>query len=287
VGLSYAEAQRGERLEGAGGVDPARDLFLHLGLFPEPAALERADLAALRGAQARLTELVLDAAGLGAARADTLGGAGARDVLELGAGLGGTLAALDRRLSGARLVGLDVDPGQVAFARAHVRPEGANALSFELGDACALPAPAASFDVVLAIECAFHFSSRARFVREAARVLRPGGRLVLTDLVASAELRRARDEGRSLDLVATLTRELGPWPDLWGDEGDYEALARAAGLTALCRRDLTLGTLPSYTCILGGKTAVPGRPDPDAGVAALAWLQLTGLVRTELWVLSR
>src|SRR5438034_5931485 len=43
-------------------------------------------------------------------------------------------------------------------------------------DACALPFPDASFDRVLAVECIFHFPSRLRFLKEAARVLKPGGR---------------------------------------------------------------------------------------------------------------
>lgn len=274
MGLSYAEAQRRARSGDAEALCPTRDLFLHLGLFDE---LDDASARALRDAQARLTDEVLAAAHVAPGQA----------VLEVGSGLGGTLAVLDERLVGARLVGLDVDPEQVAFTRSKVVASGRNTLAIVEGDACALPMEDGTFDRVLAIECAFHFSSRARFMAEAARVLRPGGRLVLTDLVASDALVRARAEGRAPTLVGALVAGLGPWPDLYGDEGGYADLAACAGLAATGRRDLTLATLPSYACILAGKTVEPGRDDVDAGVAALAWLQLTGLVRTELWVLER
>jgi microcystin synthetase protein McyJ len=56
----------------------------------------------------------------------------------------------------------------------------------EEGEAERLRFPDSSFDVVMAMESAFHFRTRESFFREAHRVLRANGRLVLTDLAASS-----------------------------------------------------------------------------------------------------
>jgi len=50
-------------------------------------------------------------------------------------------------------------------------------------DACAMPRPDRAFDAVLAVACSFHFPSRDAFLLECARLLRPGGRLALSDFV--------------------------------------------------------------------------------------------------------
>ncbi len=96
-----------------------------------------------------------------------------RDVLDVACGEGYGSAALAR--AGARsLVGVDVDPVACAYAR---RKYGIDARP---GDAAALPFPAAAFDLVVSFETVEHVPEPARFLDECARVLRPGGALVIS-----------------------------------------------------------------------------------------------------------
>ena len=79
----------------------------------------------------------------------------------------------------AQVVGLDVSEGMLSRARAQAA--GFQNVAFEQGAAEELPFPDANFDLVTCRVAAHHFLSVERFLAEAHRVLRPGGRLLVTD----------------------------------------------------------------------------------------------------------
>ncbi|MGA5817990.1 class I SAM-dependent methyltransferase [Kitasatospora sp. NPDC094028] len=104
-----------------------------------------------------------------------------------GRGLGAALALREFRF--ASVTGIDIHPDQIERARAvnaRALASYPDRLAYTLGSADELPFPDASLDGVYSVEAAQHFRELSGFAREAARVLRPGGRLVVTTFFAAA-----------------------------------------------------------------------------------------------------
>jgi SAM-dependent methyltransferase len=183
-----------------------------------------------------------------------------KDAIELGCGTAHVSAWFARR--GARMVGIDNSEAQLATARRLQRQYG---LEFPLlhGDAEAVPSPDASFDFAISEYGACLWADPQRWVPEAARLLRPGGRLVFLTNSFLLTLCVPPQEG-----AAATERLLRPafgmhrveWPDgrrqisplPWrldpaaagfglGGRGLDRATARAGGHLALCLRHARVG----------------------------------------------
>lgn len=105
-------------------------------------------------------------------------------ILDLGCGLGATLRSLARRLPLASLTGVTRVPWQVEQAREkNAATPHANRIKIAQLDYEKTRLPSASFDAAYAIEsaCYAHGPNKAAFLKEANRLLRPGGRLVIVD----------------------------------------------------------------------------------------------------------
>lgn len=117
-------------------------------------------------------------------------------VLDVASGPGTTSLLIAREL-GARVVGVDLGKATVDRARERAIEAGlADRVKFRVGDAERLPVDDSSVDVVLC-ECAFcTFPDKAKAATEMARVLRPGGRAAISDVVLDPD--RLGDRLRSL-----------------------------------------------------------------------------------------
>ena len=110
--------------------------------------------------------------------------AGAR-VLDIATGGGHTALAFAR--AGAEVVATDLTPEMLRAAEAAVEAEAAEVkerVLFAPAAAEDLPFESASFDIVTCRIAAHHFADPATFLRESARVLKPGGTLMLVDNIA-------------------------------------------------------------------------------------------------------
>ncbi|HUK58092.1 MAG TPA: metalloregulator ArsR/SmtB family transcription factor [Stellaceae bacterium] len=113
------------------------------------------------------------------------------DLLDVGTGTGRVLEVMAPRVE--RALGVDLSREMLAVARVNLERAGARNCAIRQGDMYQLPAPTASFDAVV-VHQVLHYAERpARAIAEAARVLRPGGRLVVADF-APHELEFLRTE---------------------------------------------------------------------------------------------
>jgi SAM-dependent methyltransferase len=134
-----------------------------------------------------------DQAQVNAAVRDVLALRPGERLLEVGCGSGVLCRLMAPALHpGGEIVGLDVAPDMIAAARryaADLPPSPAQgeglgervALCFEIGPAEALPYPGGAFDVAFAARLLLHVADPLAVVREMARVVKPGGRVVLMD----------------------------------------------------------------------------------------------------------
>lgn len=194
---------------------------VHLGYWSSPD-----DPSTVREATDKLTDIMIE----------RLGVVPGQRVLDLGCGLGAPAIRL-AKATGVSVVGVATSPRLVAQARDAAAAAGlGDRVSFDVADAAELPFPDASFDAVLAIESIVHMPDLRRAFGQVARVLRVGGRVVLTDFFQKGPLDGERQA------IVEAYRRLALNSELLQVE-DYPPLLREAGLHLVEYRDITRQTM--------------------------------------------
>lgn len=125
--------------------------------------------------------------------------AAGQTVLDIGCGAGMDLLLAARRVGPqGRALGVEMTEAMIDRARSAARAAGLSQVDVRKGDATALPLPDASVDVVISNGVLNLVPEKEKAFCEIVRVLRPGGRLQLADIVVEAEL--GEDVRRNIDL---------------------------------------------------------------------------------------
>jgi ubiquinone/menaquinone biosynthesis C-methylase UbiE/DNA-binding transcriptional ArsR family regulator len=200
---SWAFFRLGER---GGAAEFARELIKRLDPADPTLARDRERLTAVRTARAnaaqayfgrhaaewdRIRKLHVADEAVEAAISGALAGTEIRALLDLGTGTGRMLELFGPAIE--RGLGLDLSLDMLALARARLDRAGLRHCSVRQGDIYDLALPKESFDVVIIHQVLHFLDDGARAIAEAARVLRPSGRLLVVDF-APHELEFLRDQ---------------------------------------------------------------------------------------------
>ncbi|MFC9330109.1 class I SAM-dependent methyltransferase [Kitasatospora sp. NPDC057015] len=172
---------------------------------------------------------------------------------EVGCGRGLGCALAVGELDFAAVTGVDIHPEQVARAReanAGALAASPDRLGYTIGAADRLPFADGALDGVYSVEAAQHFPELPGFAREAARVLRPGGRLVVTTFFTSGPAAA----GPLRELLASFADGLDVPHPITG----FATALEAAGFAAPAVRSIGPAVWPGFDRYLAGGAVPPG-----------------------------
>lgn len=160
-------------------------------------------------------------------------------VLDAGCGIGGSSFYLARQY-GCRVVGITLSQKQVQTATVIAKKENLEDLvHFEEMDFCQTSFPNASFDVVWGIESICHADEKLLFVKEAYRILKEGGRLIIADGFSVKEKNTRREN-----------EEMSRWLKGWGvdkleTQKEFMSHLKSVGFSEINYRNVNSFVMPS------------------------------------------
>jgi len=175
-------------------------------------------------------------------------------IVDLGSG-GGFDCFLAAKAAGetGRAIGVDMTPDMIRASRANARKRGVSNVEFRLGEIESLPVADATADLIIS-NCVINLSpDKPAVVRESYRVLKDGGRLAISDIVATAPI--------PPDIQADMAARVGCVAGA-AHVDDFRAMLVAAGF-----RDIRILLKESSREMISRWT--PGKPSGDYVVSAL------------------
>lgn len=197
----------------------------------------------------RLTDIVADRLGLSAGM----------KVLDIGCGTGRSTVRIAARHQ-AKVTAITVSPHELELAQAYsATVPHAGQTTFQLADGMALPFPDGCFGAAYAIESIVHMPDRAKAIAEIARTLRPGGRLVITDIHRHGDI-----DQQEADRMTAIGR-LVQLPTFDSTE-QYEQNIAAAGLDLVDFEDLSDNVHRSTSLVAESLRQAAKEPGLDEGI---------------------
>jgi SAM-dependent methyltransferase len=193
-------------------------------------------------------------------------------VLDLGSG-GGIDVLLSARRVGptGKAYGLDMTNEMLELARANAAKAGATNVEFLQGTIESIPLPDASVDVIIS-NCVINLSAdKDQVLREAFRVLRPGGRLAVSDIVFTREV------------PPSVRDDINLWTGCVAGallESDYRGKLAAAGFTAIDVEPTRVYGREDASELASGASSCCGS-DTEAVIAALDGAVMSAFLRAE------
>ena len=274
VDLPYFDLLMDERQDG-GETGQLWETQVHWGYWANPKTADgtRADYT---DAMEQMNGVLLDAGKV----------ADGQRLLDVGCGFGGTIQQINAAHSGMELTGLNIDPRQLAAADAQTDPTHGNEIGWVEGDACQLPFEDDYFDRVLAVECIFHFPSRERFLAEAARVLKPGGYLAVSDFVPTMAFFAKTPIW--LAIRSQIEKSYGTLGNV--PIRSYRSLGRRAGLQLDASRNIRKNTIPTYPFLLKffrEQGSADAQKTMIVGTRWIKWLTKAGLLQYRVYTFHK
>ena len=182
-----------------------------------------------------------------------------QEVIEVGCGIGGP-ARYIARTRGVRVVATNISEDQLRIGAERTEAAGLSHLvRFEYADFHELPYADGRFDCWWCQGAVLHAIDKARVLREAWRVLKPGGRFVMTELVADGEM-----DGAARAAFDAIAHSPGMWR-----VAEFDSAFAATGFEVLEREDWTESALIGWERAREATEAMRAEFEPEVGKEAV------------------